>query len=229
MSSTAVNPTSGTSASGAASAMAAKSASTSGSSSTSSSADASSNFLTLLVTQMQNQDPLNPMDNAQVTSQLAQINTVTGINQLNTTVSSLNSSFSQLQVLQASSLVGHQVQLSGDKVYMNGSGNGVGGFSLPSTASSVQVTISDAAGNVVGTVKEGALSAGNHSFTWTPPAGTSTSGLTFAVKAANNGQSVTATPYMTDVVQAVNNSNGALSLELQNSGSTAYSSIQTFE
>src|SRR5687767_3240367 len=49
-------------------------------------------FLKLLVTQMKNQDPLNPLDNAQVTTQLAQINTVTGIEKLNTTVQTLSTS-----------------------------------------------------------------------------------------------------------------------------------------
>ena len=45
---------------------------------------AADRFLKLLVTQMQNQDPLNPMDNAQITSQMAQISTVSGIEKLNT-------------------------------------------------------------------------------------------------------------------------------------------------
>ena len=56
----------------------------------------SDRFLKLLVAQMQNQDPLNPMDNAQVTSQMAQINTVTGIDKLNATVQGLSSQFMQL-------------------------------------------------------------------------------------------------------------------------------------
>lgn len=223
--STAINATTGATASSNASN--ALTSSSTGSSSTS--ADSTSNFLTLLVTQMQNQDPLNPMDNAQVTSQLAQINTVTGINQLNTTVSSLNTDFSQMQVLQATSLVGQQVQLPGDKLYINSQGNGVGGFNLASTASSVQVTVKDSAGNVVDTVNEGAMSAGNQSFSWTPPTGISTSGLTFAVTATNGGKAVTASPLMTDQIQAVSNSSGSLSLQLQNSGTTPYSSIQTFQ
>ena len=66
-------------------------------------------FLKLLVAQMQNQDPLNPMDNAQVTSQMAQINTVSGIEKLNTTVPGLNSQFVQLQALQGATLVGRDV------------------------------------------------------------------------------------------------------------------------
>ena len=65
----------------------------------------SDRFLKLLVAQMQNQDPLNPMDNAEVTSQMAQINTVTGIDKLNTTVEGLSSQFVQLQAMQGASLV----------------------------------------------------------------------------------------------------------------------------
>src|SRR5690349_5722545 len=75
-------------------------------------------FLKLLVTQMQNQDPLNPMDNAQVTSQMAQINTVTGIDKLNTTVQGLNSQFVQMQALQGASLMGKGVLVAGNKMTM---------------------------------------------------------------------------------------------------------------
>ena len=49
----------------------------------------SDRFLKLLVTQMQNQDPLNPMDNAQVTTQLAQISTVSGVDKLNTSINQI--------------------------------------------------------------------------------------------------------------------------------------------
>ena len=63
-------------------------------------------FLKLLVTQMQNQDPLNPMDNAEVTSQMAQINTVSGIDKLNKTVAGLNSQLVQLQALVGFPLAG---------------------------------------------------------------------------------------------------------------------------
>ena len=73
---------------------------TSAQSATAAANEASDRFLKLLVTQMQNQDPLNPMDNAQVTSQMAQINTVTGIDKLNNTVSGLGSSLAQMQMLQ---------------------------------------------------------------------------------------------------------------------------------
>ena len=63
--------------------------------------EASDRFLKLLVTQMQNQDPLNPMDNAQVTSQMAQINTVTGIDKLNNTVAGLGGSLARCRCCKA--------------------------------------------------------------------------------------------------------------------------------
>ncbi|HEY9105542.1 MAG TPA: flagellar hook capping FlgD N-terminal domain-containing protein, partial [Roseateles sp.] len=89
-------------------------------------------FLKLLVAQMQNQDPLNPLDNAQVTSQMAQINTVNGIEKLNTTVQGLQSQFVQMQALQGASLVGHDVVVAGNKMdFSDGTGGtmatGVGG------------------------------------------------------------------------------------------------------
>src|SRR3954465_3385974 len=76
----------------------------------------SDRFLKLLVAQMKNQDPLSPMDNAQVTSQMAQINTVTGIDKLNSTVATMTGQFAQLQALQGAALVGHDVVVPGNKL-----------------------------------------------------------------------------------------------------------------
>ena len=102
--------------------------------------EASDRFLKLLVTQMQNQDPLNPMDNAQVTSQMAQINTVTGIDKLNTTMASMNSGMAQMQMLQGASLVGRQVLLDGNQLAFDSTGKvGTGAYNLEGAASSVRI------------------------------------------------------------------------------------------
>src|SRR5687768_8592284 len=84
-------------------------------------------FLKLLVAQMQNQDPLSPMDNAQVTSQMAQINAVTGIEKLNTTVQGLSGQFVQMQALQGATLVGREVIVPGNKLTIE-EGKAEGGF-----------------------------------------------------------------------------------------------------
>src|SRR6266571_7724769 len=70
-------------------------------------------FMTLLVTQLKNQDPLNPLDNAQITSQLAQLSTVTGVNNLNTTLESLKSSYQSSETLQATNMIGKGVLVPG--------------------------------------------------------------------------------------------------------------------
>src|SRR5450830_1255198 len=71
------------------------------------------NFLKLLVTQLQNQDPLNPEDNSEITSQLAQLSTVTGVNQLNTTLTALQTSYQSSESLQAAGLISHGVLAAG--------------------------------------------------------------------------------------------------------------------
>ena len=73
-----------------------------------SSEDMNARFLTLLTTQLKNQDPLNPLDNAEVTSQLAQISTVSGIEKLNATLQTLLDGMSVSQTTLTANLVGRQ-------------------------------------------------------------------------------------------------------------------------
>ena len=189
--------------------------------------DASDRFLKLLVTQMQNQDPLNPMDNAEVTSQMAQINTVTGIDKLNTTMTSLTANMTQAQLLQGASLVGHAVLVNGDQLNVGSDGTATAGYELTTAASNVRIDILDSAGTVVDTVTQSGKAAGRQGFTWTPEDGMTTSGLTFKVTATSGGKSVAATPLMSDLVDAVSTTtDGTLNLELRYNGTTAYSGVK---
>ena len=99
-------------------------------------------FMTLLVTQLKNQDPMNPLDNAQLTSQFAQLSTVTGVNKLNTTMEAMKSSYQASEQLQAANLIGHGVLVAGDKVGLSG-GKAIMGVEIGSSADSVQVVITD--------------------------------------------------------------------------------------
>ena len=188
---------------------------------------AADRFLKLLVTQMQNQDPLNPMDNAQITSQMAQINTVSGIEKLNTTVSGLNGQFVQLQALAGASLVGHDVTLAGNRLSIQ-NGVGVGGVELAATAENVTVEILSPGGQVVGTVDLGTQAAGRHGFTWDASKLTDTEGHRFRVTAKTGTVDVSAMPLMRDRVQAVSADGGTLVLQTQHSGSVAYSHVKAF-
>ena len=186
-------------------------------------------FLRLLVAQMANQDPLNPMDNAQVTSQMAQISTVNGIDKLNTTVQGLNQQFVQMQALQGASLVGRDVILPGDKLAPNDAGLVQGGFELGSAADSVKIEVLNAGGHVIDSIDVGAESSGRHGFEWTPKAGVdATLGSSFRVVAKLGAASVAATPLMRDRVDAVVTGGDSLTLELRSNGSVPYSLIRAF-
>ncbi len=125
---------------------------------------------------MQNQDPLNPMDNAQVTSQMAQINTVSGIEKLNLTVQGLSSQFAQLQALQGASLVGHDVVVPGNTLQVADDASAQAGFELAGPADQVKVEVLAPSGQVVDTLNLGAQTAGVHSFDWHAGANASTTG-----------------------------------------------------
>jgi flagellar basal-body rod modification protein FlgD len=184
-------------------------------------------FLKLLVTQMQNQDPLNPMDNSQLTSQMAQINTVTGISTLNTTVAGLNTQFVQMQALQGASLVGHDVTVAGDGLAIE-NGIGAGAFTLAGAADHVKVEVLDTTGRVVDTLQLGAATSGTQSFNW--PAGNVADGSAyrFRVTATSGSAKVDAQLLMRDRVDAVSVDGSTLMLELQRSGNVAYSAVKAF-
>jgi flagellar basal-body rod modification protein FlgD len=163
-------------------------------------------FLTLLVTQLQNQDPLNPMDNAQLTSQLAQISTVTGVNKLNDSMSALAASLGANQYLQSAGLVGHSVLVPGEKLQLSEHA-APGGFTLPQDVDSVVVTVSDASGRVVRQIDLGAQTAGTQTFDWdgnTDSGAVAADGVyTFSLRASSGGTAVTAESLMSGHVDGV--------------------------
>jgi flagellar basal-body rod modification protein FlgD len=189
------------------------------------SAGSQDRFLKLLVTQLQNQDPLSPMDNAELTSQIAQINTVSGIATLNTSVQGLSSQFLQMQTLQGAALVGKDVIVPGNKLDI-ADAVGQGGFELTSAADAVKVEVLSPAGKVLDTMNLGAQSSGVHSFDWAANAYTNTDNLTFRVTATSGSTTLTSTALMRDKVDAVSTTGDGLSLELDRSGTVAYSTVR---
>ncbi|MCU5784226.1 flagellar basal body rod modification protein [Alcanivorax balearicus MACL04] len=124
-------------------------------------------FMTLLVTQLKNQDPMNPMENAELTSQLAQINTVSGIQELNARLGEINDQIDAGKALQATALIGRGVLVAGDRVLVGEEGATTPfGVELDKAADNVVVTITDGSGQVVRRFELGALDAGVESFVW---------------------------------------------------------------
>ena len=133
-------------------------------------ADTQERFLTLLITQLQNQDPLNPMDNEQITSQVAQLSTVTGINQLNQTLLALSGQLDVSQSMQAASLIGKEILVPGTDIRVGTGEAGTQvthfGMELLSDAAQVKVSIMDNSGKVVRSMELESYPAGVHSLAW---------------------------------------------------------------
>ena len=201
---------------------------TSAASSIKAAADTQDRFLKLLVAQMKNQDPMNPMDNAQVTSQMAQIQTVAGIGTLDTTVKSLTSQFNQMQGLQSVSLVGHEVSVAGNRLSF-ATGKGGGSYELASAADTVKLEVLTAAGGVLDTVQLGAQGSGRQSFEWPNANYDDSAGLKFRITASQGTAAVTNTTFTQDKVVAVNTSGAKLQLQLQKLGLVDYSAVTTID
>jgi len=156
------------------------------------------NFFQLLTTQLENQDPLNPMTSDQFAAELAQFSTANGIQNLQA------SSIDQ----QAVGLVGHGVAVSGHALLLGQNGTATGALKLAAPASDVKVAITDASGNIVQTLDLGPMASGTQTFSWN---GTSADGAHlaagaygFSLTAAGvNGAAVAASPYAVVPVTAV--------------------------
>ncbi|MGZ5883938.1 MAG: flagellar hook assembly protein FlgD [Burkholderiaceae bacterium] len=196
---------------------------------TSSTDDAQNRFMTLLVTQMKNQDPLNPMDNAQITSQLAQLSTVTGIDKLNTTVQSLMTSFQSNQSIQAAGMIGHGVLTAGSTMELS-NGVGVMGVELTGPADSVKIAIKDGAGNVIRNISLDAQEAGVLPVQWDGKTDTGTAAAdgqyTFSVQAVQGGQSTTANALAYGQVASVSTNSKGVSLNVPGIGAVSLTDIR---
>ncbi|MBV7573587.1 flagellar hook assembly protein FlgD [Pseudomonas sp. PDM32] len=190
-------------------------------------------FLQLLVTQLKNQNPLEPQDNGAFVAQLAQFSSLEGITTLNDTVSGLASNYNSSQALQASSLVGRSVIAPGDKAVVDTTKSLSGTVVVPSAVASATLKITDSAGKTVRTIDLGSQKAGNASFIWdgkndageTVPAGTYTFGATTTI----DGKAVALITNLPATVNSVtiSQTGGELMLNLAGLGSVALSKVQT--
>ena len=184
-------------------------------------------FMKLLVTQLQNQDPLNPMDNAAMTSQLAQLSTVTGINQVNATLQSMQADQQAAQSTSAIGLIGKGVLVAGSGIQLSSStdsdtgvtsSTSVFGFDLASAAQNVTIAIQDSTGKTVRTMSLNNADVGTYPITWdgkeddgttTAPAGK----YTFTVTATSGGSTLTdSTPLQLAAVASVSTGSGGTKL-----------------
>ncbi|CAG2145614.1 flagellar hook assembly protein FlgD [Cupriavidus plantarum] len=189
-----------------------------------SAADIQNNFLKMLVTQMNNQDPLNPMDNSQLTSQLAQISTVSSLQNVNSTLNALLSQTAASRAMDSANLIGRTVLVPGSAVSVDGGVPGRIAVDIPSTADTVQVQVLDATGNVVRTIDMKGQTAGVHDIAWdgkNDQGGMVADGdYKFKVTATAGGKDVSPVALVTGKVQGISGDSTGVLVNLED-GTTA--------
>ncbi len=191
------------------------------------------NFLTLMLAQLKNQDPTSPVDSNTFLTQLAQLSEVQGITQLNTSFSTLSSSLSPSQALQASSLLGHKVLVTSTTANLAANGTVTGAVSVPQTTSQVLLDVKDSSGVLVRQINLGAQSTGLTSFSWdgkagdgsAAPAGTYTLSAQYAGATSGGTAATTMVNGTVDSVSMGAGSTG-LTLNVSGLGSVPFSSVQ---
>lgn len=121
-------------------------------------------FLKLLTTQLQAQNPLNPMDSTAFTAQLAQFSSLEQLTSINSELKYMLASQASLQNTMVTSLIGKTVRAAGDTVVLDGQANMQ--YSLSGDAANVTISVYDANGALVRTTTLGAQNAGNNAWTW---------------------------------------------------------------
>ncbi|HEY6833109.1 MAG TPA: FlgD immunoglobulin-like domain containing protein [Pseudolabrys sp.] len=188
------------------------------SSAASSAGISSTDFLTLLVDELQNQDPLDPTDTSDFVNQMSQYANFDQEQTLNTNLGNLLTSFNSLLTMNSINYLGHTVEVKGNTTTLE-NGQAAFGYSLTAPASNVTLTVKDASGNTVwsGT---GPAAAGMNSFTWN---GTTNNGTqlpdggqyTLSVAASDaTGNSVYGYTTFTGKVDDVDNSSGTTMLDI---------------
>lgn len=190
-------------------------------------------FLTLMLAQLKNQDPTSPVDSNTFLTQLAQLSEVQGITSLNTNFSALSNSLTSNQALQASSLLGHQALVNSSTATLAAGATVSGAVNVPQTTSQVTLSITNSSGALVSQINLGAQPPGLANFSWNgimgsgapAPAGTYT--LTAQYAGATSG-STAATTLINGTVESVSMGAGStgLTLNVSGVGSVPFSSVQ---
>jgi len=131
-----------------------------------SAADQTQNFLKLLVAQIQNQDPMSPMDASTMTNQMSQLNMVSSMGTMNSSLSSMLSQMQNNNFVNQTAMIGHTPLIAGNSITFDGANNVALGANLAAPVNNLVATIQDGSGKTIGQINLGAANAGMKTFAW---------------------------------------------------------------
>ncbi len=179
-------------------------------------------FLQLMITQLNNQDPFKPMASGEFLTQIAQFSQASGIQDLQNSFAELSSALTSSQALQASALVGRTVLVESSEAALAAGGTVSGRVELPQPVQSLQVEVLGPAGEVLRRLDLGPQAAGQAAFTWDgrddagnplPPGA-----YTLRAVAGSGGESAAATVLLAARVDSVTLGGGAGGITLNLAG-----------
>jgi len=189
-------------------------------------------FIKLMTTQMNHQDPMKPMDNGQFLSEMAQFSTVSGLKEIKDSFNNLANSLKSSQALQASSMVGRKVLIPGSmSTYSEGTPMKAA-VEIPTNVSDLKVSIIDDRGALVKEINLGKKAAGVAHFTWDGMLGENKKAMSgnYSIRAIGmvDGKSESLNTLISDTVQSVSLGAGgqSVSLTLANAGSAGLADVK---
>ncbi|MDB3896681.1 flagellar biosynthesis protein FlgJ [Alphaproteobacteria bacterium] len=123
-------------------------------------------FLKLMTTQLQNQDPFKPTDNTEMIAQMAQFSMVTGQTEMNESIKAISGQLSEFRIATAANMLGHSVLVSGNKAFPDAEGVVSGALDIPSTSTSTSVLYKSMNGEILHAEELGPQTAGLLGFRW---------------------------------------------------------------
>lgn len=188
-------------------------------------------FLNLLMTQLQHQDPLNPQDDKEFVAQLSQFSSLEQLTNISSGVDTLNKSITQQQMFSAASFIGKEVKAKGDSLSVSDGAAGPIYYTLPKAASSVSLNFMDSNGNIVRTLNQGAQAAGDQTYQWDAKNsnGKSVTDGTYRIGVTAygaDGSPMMVNTNVTGLVTGVSNSNGKFLLTTQDGRGVYFEDVQ---
>ena len=175
-------------------------------------------FLKLMTTQLQTQDPFNPVDNTQMVAQMAQFSSVAGIAEMNASLKTLTDNLTGNRVSDAASWIGRSALVASDVATPLADGSYAGEVTLPNNADNVQINLVDANGALVHSETLGAQAAGTLAFQWdgkdAAGAVTATGPLKVVVSATGTDGTITTSTNTWASINAVQSPAGGSSAQL---------------
>ena len=187
-------------------------------------------FMKILIAQLTHQDPMNPMDDKEMTSQLAQFSSLEQLTNINKGIQSLVDANSQKDLYSATNFIGQSIKAKGYTVTKDGSTISSINYGMGEAVSNLMVNVYDSEGNIVRSETLGAREAGTYTYTWdgknsagtTVPDGKYTVGM---IGEDSDGAKVLIQTEVSGVVSGVINSGGELYLTLKDGRTVNYKNI----